>query len=53
MPPVHIAMVLLVYGIVLWLIDTYVPRSIGVKPILSAVVVLRVAHAGARARSGF
>ena len=40
MPLTHIVMVLLFYGIVLWLIQIYVPSTGRVKPALNALVVI-------------
>ncbi len=40
MPLIHLAMVLLAYGILLWLIHAYVPAGGNVKAGLSALVVL-------------
>lgn len=40
MPLIHLAMVLLAYGVLLWLIHTYVPAGGSVKAGLSALVLL-------------
>jgi predicted membrane protein len=42
MPLVYIVLVLLVAGVVLWLINTYVPTAGSIKAILNAVVVVGV-----------
>ena len=42
MPLVYIVLVLLVAGVVLWLINTYVPMAGSIKAILNAVVVVVV-----------
>jgi hypothetical protein len=42
MPLVYIVLVLLVAGVLLWLINTYVPMAGSIKAILNAVVVVVV-----------
>ena len=42
MPLVYIVLVLLVAGVVLWLINTFVPMAGSIKAILNAVVVVVV-----------
>jgi hypothetical protein len=42
MPLVYIVLVLIVAGVVMWLINTYIPMAGGIKAILNALVVLVV-----------
>ena len=42
MPLIHIVLVLLVVGIALWLVNTYVPMAGSIKAILNVVVVVAV-----------
>ena len=42
MPLVYILLVLIVAGIALWLVNTYVPMAGSIKAILNAVVVVVV-----------
>jgi len=42
MPLIYVVLVLLVAGIALWLINTYVPMAGSIKAILNVVVVLVV-----------
>lgn len=42
MPLVSLILVLIVVGVVLWLINTYVPMDGKIKSILNAVVVIAV-----------
>jgi hypothetical protein len=42
MPLVYIVLVLIVAGVVMWLINTYIPMAGGIKAILNAVVVVVV-----------
>jgi len=42
MPLVNLILVLIVVGVVLWLINTYVPMDSKIKSILKAVVVIAV-----------
>ncbi|HEY7387511.1 MAG TPA: Thivi_2564 family membrane protein [Bryobacteraceae bacterium] len=42
MPLVYIVLVLMVVGVILWLINTYVPMAGAIKAILNAVVVVVV-----------
>jgi hypothetical protein len=42
MPLIHIVAVLVVVGVVLWLINSYVPMAGSIKGILNAVVVIGV-----------
>lgn len=43
MPLVHIVIALIVVGVALWLINTYIPMASGIKTILNVVVVVAVA----------
>lgn len=43
MPLVYIVLVLIVVGVVLWLINTYIPMAASIKSILNALVVIVVA----------
>jgi hypothetical protein len=42
MPLVYIVLVLIVVGVGLWLINTYIPMAGSIKTILNAVVVVAV-----------
>lgn len=42
MPLIYIVLVLMVVGMVLWLINRYVPMAGSIKTILNAVVVIAV-----------
>ncbi len=42
MPLVNLIIVLIVVGVVLWLINTYIPMQATIKRILNAVVVIVV-----------
>jgi hypothetical protein len=42
MPLIQIILVLIVVGMVLWLINQYVPMAASIKSILNAVVVIAV-----------
>jgi hypothetical protein len=42
MPLVHVVIVLIVVGVLLWLVNTYVPMQATIKKILNAVVVIAV-----------
>ncbi|HTR38990.1 MAG TPA: Thivi_2564 family membrane protein [Bryobacteraceae bacterium] len=42
MPLIYVVLVLLVVGIALWLINTYVPMAGSIKAILNVVVVVAV-----------
>jgi len=42
MPLINVVLVLLVVGILLWLINTYVPMAGSIKTILNVVVVIAV-----------
>ncbi len=42
MPLVYIVIVLIIVGIGLWLINTYIPMASSIKAILNAVVVIAV-----------
>jgi hypothetical protein len=42
MPLVNIVIVLIVVGVVLWLINTYIPMASSIKTILNIVVVVAV-----------
>lgn len=42
MPLIYIVLVLIVVGMVLWLINTYIPMARSIKAILNAVVVIAV-----------
>jgi len=43
MPLITIVLVLIVVGLVLWLINTYIPMQGAIKTILNVVVVIAVA----------
>lgn len=42
MPLVHVVLMLIVVGVALWLINTYVPMASSIKTILNVVVVISV-----------
>jgi len=42
MPLIYIVLVLIVIGMVLWVINTYIPMAGSIKAILNAVVVIAV-----------
>ena len=42
MPLVHVVLVLVVVGILLWLLNTYIPMDSKIKGILNIVVVVAV-----------
>jgi hypothetical protein len=42
MPLVNVVLTLLVVGVLLWLINTYIPMQSTIKSILNAVVVIAV-----------
>lgn len=42
MPLVYIALTLIVIGVLLWLVNTYIPMASSIKTILNAVVVIAV-----------
>ena len=42
MPLIYIVLVLIVVGMALWLINTYIPMARSIKTILNAVVVIAV-----------
>ncbi|VAY86741.1 conserved hypothetical protein [mine drainage metagenome] len=42
MPLVQLVIILIVVGVVLWLINTYIPMEITIKKILNAVVIIAV-----------
>jgi predicted membrane protein len=42
MPLVYVVLVLIVVGMLLWLINTYIPMAGSIKTILNVVVVLAV-----------
>ncbi|HVC20743.1 MAG TPA: Thivi_2564 family membrane protein [Vicinamibacterales bacterium] len=42
MPLIHIVVVLIVVGVLLWLVNTYIPMAGSIKSILNAVVVIAV-----------
>ncbi len=43
MPLINIVLTLIVVGVALWLINTYIPMASSIKTILNAVVVVGVA----------
>jgi hypothetical protein len=43
MPLINIVVALIVVGVALWLINTYIPMASGIKNILNVVVVVVVA----------
>jgi hypothetical protein len=42
MPLINVVMVLIVVGVLLWLVNTYLPMDRKIKSILNAVVVIAV-----------
>ena len=42
MPLVHVLLVLIVVGVLLWLVNRYIPMQSTIKGILNAVVVIAV-----------
>lgn len=42
MPIVQVALVLIVVGVLLWLVNSYIPMAQSIKSILNAVVVIAV-----------
>jgi len=42
MPLIHVVLVLLIVGIALWLVNTYIPMAGCIKSILNIVVVVAV-----------
>ena len=42
MPLVHVVLVLIVVGVLLWLINSYIPMAGSIKTILNAVVIIVV-----------
>ena len=42
MPLVHVVLVLIVVGVILWLINRFIPMAGSIKTILNAVVVIVV-----------
>ena len=42
MPLLHVVLILIVIGVILWLINTYIPMASSIKTILNAVVVIVV-----------
>ena len=42
MPLIHVVIVLVVVGVILWLINSYIPMAGSIKSILNAVVVIVV-----------
>mgnify|MGYP001816949017 FL=1 len=42
MPLIHLVMVLVVVGVILWVINNYIPMQSSMKKILNAVVVIAV-----------
>ena len=42
MPLIHVIVVLIVVGVLLWLINTYIPMAGSIKTILNAVVIIVV-----------
>ncbi|MGH9604321.1 MAG: Thivi_2564 family membrane protein [Terracidiphilus sp.] len=42
MPLIHIVIVLIVVGVILWLINTFIPMQSTIKSILNAVVTILV-----------
>ena len=42
MPIINIALVLIVIGVLMWLVNNYVPMASGIRAILNAVVVIAV-----------
>jgi hypothetical protein len=42
MPLIHVVVVLIVVGVILWLINSYIPMAGSIKSILNAVVIIVV-----------
>ena len=42
MPLIHVVIVLIVVGVLLWLINAYIPMAGSIKSILNAVVIIAV-----------
>lgn len=42
MPLIHLIIILVVVGIILWLINTYIPMDVTIKRILNVVVIIAV-----------
>jgi uncharacterized membrane protein YidH (DUF202 family) len=42
MPLIHVVIVLVVVGVILWLINTYLPMDAKIKTILNVVIVIAV-----------
>jgi len=42
MPLIHVVIVLIVVGVILWLINRFIPMAGSIKSILNAVVVIAV-----------
>jgi len=42
MPLVHVIIVLVVVGVILWLVNNYIPMAGSIKTILNAVVIIVV-----------
>jgi hypothetical protein len=42
MPLIHVVVVLVVVGVLLWLVNSYIPMAGSIKSILNAVVVIVV-----------
>jgi hypothetical protein len=42
MPLIHVIVVLIVVGVILWLINSYIPMAGSIKTILNAVVIIVV-----------
>ncbi len=40
MPIIEVCIVLVVVGVLLWLVNTYIPMASGVKSLLNAVVII-------------
>jgi hypothetical protein len=42
MPLIHVVVVLIVVGVLLWLVNSYIPMAGSIKTILNAVVIIAV-----------
>ena len=42
MPLIHVVLVLVVVGVLLWLVNSYIPMAGSIKSILNAVVIIAV-----------
>jgi len=42
MPLIHVIVVLVVVGVILWLVNNYIPMAGSIKSILNAVVIIAV-----------